>query len=148
MFASAVAHAPAAALHGTARPDAIAKLHLIELPIYAMLVVVLLRTFGLPGIAMAWTARAILDAAALSWVSRRILGLAVLPRVRASALLTMPMLLAISALLPTTGLRLLFVVVAGGLFVVAAWQAFLRPAERASVRAWLTGTISRVAPTS
>lgn len=146
VYASAIAHAPATAFYGAGKPDVIARLHLIELPVYAIFVVVLLRLFGLHGIAIAWTARAILDAAALSWLARRKLGLASIPAVNGWALGALPLLLIAAALLPTTGWRLLFVIVVGTGFLAAGWRIFLQASERVALRAFISGAVARVAP--
>ena len=49
-------------LQGLGRPDLVAKFHLIELPLYASLLWVLLKQMGIAGAALAWTVRVSADA--------------------------------------------------------------------------------------
>jgi O-antigen/teichoic acid export membrane protein len=65
LFLNGVAQIPFGLLQAAARPDLAAKLHLIELPLYLVLVVVLTREFGISGTAAAWTMRVAVDAVAL-----------------------------------------------------------------------------------
>lgn len=57
-------------LHAQGRFRATALLHLLELPLYIALLLLLLRQFGVVGAAMAWVARVTLDSAGLWWLSR------------------------------------------------------------------------------
>jgi len=70
VFINGVAHVPAALLQGSGRPDLCAKLHLIELPCYAVLCWALIRSFGIEGAAWAWVFRVSLDAALLLYMAR------------------------------------------------------------------------------
>lgn len=58
-------------LHAQGRFRATALLHALELPLYLLLLLLLLRQWGAVGAAMAWTARVTLDTAGLAWLSRR-----------------------------------------------------------------------------
>jgi O-antigen/teichoic acid export membrane protein len=68
-----LAHVPFAAVQatGSARPTAI--LHITELVIYVPLLIGLLKLFGLPGAAVAWSIRALIDMVALMLVARVLL---------------------------------------------------------------------------
>jgi O-antigen/teichoic acid export membrane protein len=68
---NALAHIPYARLQGEGAADLTAKAHLVELPIYALLLAVLLRQFGVVGAAMAWSARVTLDFAILDVAAQR-----------------------------------------------------------------------------
>ena len=79
IFANALAHIPYGYLQGIGRPDLTAKLHLVEVPIYAALVWWLVNAYGVPGAALAWTARLVGDAAGLfvlAWRQRQPRGAA------------------------------------------------------------------------
>jgi len=56
-----------ALLEGIGRPDIVAKLYLVELPVNVALVVLLTREFGLTGAASSFAARAVLETGAL-WI--------------------------------------------------------------------------------
>ena len=72
-----MAQAPFALLQGTGRPDLTAKLHLVELPLYVIMLWSLAHTSGIVGVAIAWTVRVVFDAVAMQLMaSRRIPGLA------------------------------------------------------------------------
>lgn len=64
------AHIPFALLQSAGRADLTAKLHVIELPIYIFLIVVLVAAFGIAGAAVAWTVRIALDTAMLFGLAR------------------------------------------------------------------------------
>jgi O-antigen/teichoic acid export membrane protein len=60
---------------GRARDAAI--LHLVELPLYLLLLGALLRAYGIEGVAWAWCARMTVDALIMLGMARRILGSAI-----------------------------------------------------------------------
>src|SRR5207249_410295 len=65
VLVNCVAQLPFTAIQAIGRPDLTAKLHLAELPCYAVAIWFLGRAYGLPGVAAAWTLRAVTDAALL-----------------------------------------------------------------------------------
>ncbi|WP_168708875.1 flippase [Metallibacterium scheffleri] len=65
IFLNSAAHLPYALLQAYGRSDLTAKLHLLELPVFAVLLVAGVHWFGITGAALAWTLRVALDAALL-----------------------------------------------------------------------------------
>ncbi|MHB1669921.1 flippase [Thiomonas sp.] len=65
IFLNSAAHLPYALLQAHGRSDLTAKLHLLELPVFAVLLVAGVHLFGITGAALAWTLRVALDAALL-----------------------------------------------------------------------------------
>jgi O-antigen/teichoic acid export membrane protein len=61
LLVNSIARVPHALLQATGRPSTTAKLHMIELPIYALGLWLLLSRFGILGAAIAWTGRMALD---------------------------------------------------------------------------------------
>jgi O-antigen/teichoic acid export membrane protein len=61
VFANGLASVPFALIQASGRPDITAKIHLLELPLYAVAVYVLTTRLGVLGTAVAWTARTALD---------------------------------------------------------------------------------------
>jgi len=59
------AHIPFALLQSAGRADLTAKIHLIELPLHAAVLVLLTQAFGITGAAIAWFARVLFDAVLL-----------------------------------------------------------------------------------
>ena len=62
VFANGIASVPFALIQASGRPDITAKIHLLELPLYAVAVYTLTMHLGILGTAIAWTARTSLDA--------------------------------------------------------------------------------------
>lgn len=69
VFANAVGSMYYALLHAKGRADVTARLHLIELPLFVILLIFLLHQFDVVGAAWAWSGRMIFDAAALALCS-------------------------------------------------------------------------------
>jgi O-antigen/teichoic acid export membrane protein len=67
-----VAQSPITAVQAAGRPDLVAKLQLVQLPIFLALAWVLLHTFGTVGVAMAWSARVTVEALAAALIARRL----------------------------------------------------------------------------
>lgn len=62
VLANAIAHVPFGLLQSLGRPDLPARFHLIELPLQFVAAWLLISRFGIPGAALAWSGRTILDA--------------------------------------------------------------------------------------
>lgn len=62
---NSLAHVPYALLQANGRADVTAKLHVLELPLFAAMLVVMVREIGILGAAAAWTIRVALDCALL-----------------------------------------------------------------------------------
>lgn len=73
-------------VQGIGRPDLSAKLHLMELPIYVFVLVVLVSAYGVAGAAFAWMLRTALDASALCFLAARLAPTGVRTAVRAAAI--------------------------------------------------------------
>lgn len=67
-------------LHAHGRFRATALLHLVELPLYLAVLVLLLKQLGVTGAAIAWALRVGFDSAMLAWLARRGAGPNVVPR--------------------------------------------------------------------
>lgn len=62
IFFNSLAHLPYALLQAHGRADLTAKLHLLELPLFVLMLVAGVHTWGIVGAALAWTLRVGLDA--------------------------------------------------------------------------------------
>jgi O-antigen/teichoic acid export membrane protein len=71
VFASSIGAMYYAMIHAKGRADITAKLHLIEFPIYLMLLYILIQKFGISGAAIAWVTRTTVDALALAICARK-----------------------------------------------------------------------------
>jgi O-antigen/teichoic acid export membrane protein len=68
VFVNSFARLPFAALQASGRPDLTAKLHLVELLPYLVVLWMLTSTFGIAGTAAAWTLRIAADTLLLFWL--------------------------------------------------------------------------------
>lgn len=74
ILVNSLAWVPFSLVQGVGRPDLTAWFHLAELPVHAALVVLLVGAWGIPGAALAWTLRVVLDAGLLFWAAGRVAG--------------------------------------------------------------------------
>jgi len=74
VLVNVLAQIPYTALQASDRPDIVAKLQLLELPVYVALMLYLSNIFGTVGIAMAWFIRALFDGLLLQAVAVRLIG--------------------------------------------------------------------------
>ena len=127
LFANCCAQVPFAWIQAAGRSDVTGKLHLIQLPVYAALLLILTMRFGIVGTAVAWSVRATADAILLYYASASLfpevdLKMSVIPIVMGLLLLT---LLGATPLVADGTLRW---TVAGGLFgcsiAIAAFLAW------------------------
>lgn len=70
VFANSMGSMYYALLHAKGRADITAKLHVIELPIFIIVLSFMLHQYGIVGAAWAWVGRMVFDTAALAWTSR------------------------------------------------------------------------------
>jgi O-antigen/teichoic acid export membrane protein len=68
---NSLAQIPFVLLQGAGRPDITAKIHLLELPFYLLALWLLISEMGINGAAMAWCARAMMDAGLLFGMAYR-----------------------------------------------------------------------------
>lgn len=131
ILANGVAHIPFSLLQGAGRPDLTAKLHIVELPIYLTLVWVLMKNFGINGVAMAWVLRATADVAMLSIAVRLILP-ATSKTVHLSGLVLAAMLVVLCAGMVPMSLsaKTAYAGLVLCVFVVTTWKLGLDISER------------------
>jgi O-antigen/teichoic acid export membrane protein len=124
-------------MQGAGRPDLTAKLHLVELPLYAAGIWALARGFGLAGVALAWTLRVSFDAAVLSYLAGKAVPVSRAEVRRAVLLIVVPLLaFAASTALETLETKILFAVVMLAVFLGGGWFFGLSARERESLVAW------------
>jgi O-antigen/teichoic acid export membrane protein len=135
---NSLAQAPFALIQAIDRPDLTAKLHLLELPVYALAAWWLIRAVGVEGAAIAWAARVTIDALALFIVAQRLMR-----RLSRSAKqvgwLTLAAVSALAVCLMPTGFAARASLALGVLAALAivAWVTLLGADERALVRRYL-----------
>jgi O-antigen/teichoic acid export membrane protein len=72
LLANCAAQVPFSWIQAAGRADVTGRLHLVELPAYALILAALTWRFGIIGAAWAWTLRASTDCALLLYASRRL----------------------------------------------------------------------------
>ena len=149
VFVNGIAQMPYAALEASARPDLIAKLHLLEMPIYVTGIFLLARSLGLVGVAIAWTLRVTIDAVALLLVARRTLHLPLVPSLGTAWAIPLMLIAFLGAGLATsTALRISYVGVVGALFTILSWKWLLSAPERDVLVGWLRAPREVAVPTT
>jgi O-antigen/teichoic acid export membrane protein len=136
VFFSSLAQIPFSLIQAMGRPDFTARLHLLEVPVYAALLWFLVKGRGIEGAAIAWTARTAVDAAILfglswSWLEtgKREVRRFIAPVVAAIALFVL-------GAFPMDGLsKKIYVASTLCAFAYTAWFGLLDPGERTYARA-------------
>jgi O-antigen/teichoic acid export membrane protein len=122
------------AVQGVGRSDLAAKLHAVELPIYAAVLVLLTKALGLRGVAIAWTFRVTVDTAALLWMSARRLP-EVRPYLWRSTRLfgaLLPVLL-VAGMIDSLVTRIVYVAAVLIVFAAVGWLQVLHHEERVAL---------------
>jgi len=131
ILTSAAASIPITVIQASGRPDLTAKLHLVELPFYVVMLFLLTKTFGVQGAAAAWAIRAAIDMAALLLIARRLIPALKHVTTRAFKHLAFGLtVLAAGTMLPNLPARLVFFAVALPAFAAFAWRFTLESEER------------------
>jgi len=148
VFINSIGQIPFSALQAIGRSDITAKLHAVELPLYAIAIVWLTRTVGLPGVAMAWTLRVAFDTAMLLWLSSNRLP-ETRPALRAPLLIVVVLLGALipAALLQKLGAKVAFDAIVLAAFGIYVWVHLLQADERLMLRRWTQWGQTRLNPT-
>jgi O-antigen/teichoic acid export membrane protein len=137
-FTNGIAQVPLSALQGSGRPDLVAKLHMVELPFYAVGLWFFATTWGLPGVALAWTARVTIDALALLGIATWKMRLPFAPTHGgwwpATGMLVM---FVVAGALGDTVWRVAFLIACTAIFVPLAWFRLLTETERRGLLAWI-----------
>ena len=135
VLANSLALVPFCFVQGVGRPDLTAKLHLLELPFYLGTLFWLIRTDGIEGAAIAWSARMVFDALALFVMAKRFLpASSPMPR-KTKGLLAAATATLILAVLPQELMpKIAFLLVVILSFVPVTWFLILTPEERSLAR--------------
>jgi O-antigen/teichoic acid export membrane protein len=131
VFINSMGQVSFSALQALGRPDLTAKLHVVELPLYAIAVVLLTREYGLTGVAIAWTARVAADTVLLAWLMRRrVMDGSAITRRGFAYLGILGASVALAALPSSSTMRALVVLTILVVSIPVAWRQGLRQRER------------------
>jgi O-antigen/teichoic acid export membrane protein len=147
VFINSLAQPPVAILQGGGRPDLTAWLHLVELPLYAVMLWYLIHRFGIVGVAAAWTLRVVLDTASLLFFAYRAAP-AESPHRSRSLSSTLGALCALMAacVVQGTTAKVVFLLGTAVAYVLVGWTQVIHPDERESLRGWAKLAFNRSAP--
>jgi O-antigen/teichoic acid export membrane protein len=132
-------------VQGAGRPYLTGLLNLIELPIYLVLLISLVRGAGIEGAAIAWALRIAIDAAVLLWLSLKLLDIHIsrLPATVAVAGLAVALLVIGSLPMPVL-VKLVFLAVTGIAMALVAWFVVLTGEERIESRRTILSISNRI----
>lgn len=132
---NSIAQMPFAMIQGLGRSDLTAKVHLIEAPLYLVLLVWITRRFGIDGVAFAWFARAASDMAILLWLSARSFKLRLADVLPHAALLAVGFPAALLGLVATTMVqKTAYTALFAACFFLIATRWGVSPAQRSALR--------------
>jgi O-antigen/teichoic acid export membrane protein len=135
VFINCVSYLPSTLLQGAGRPDLTAKFHMLELPLYGVLLWVMIRGAGIEGAAIAWTIRVTLDAVLLFAAARRYMTAGDrFIRLLSVGIVACLLLLLLAALPVSLTIKSVFLGVSLLTFMLLTWYRALAPDERALVR--------------
>ncbi|GMQ82961.1 MAG: flippase [Rhodothermia bacterium] len=141
VFINSHARVPSGLVQGAGRPDLTAKLHLIELPFYLLILWWLLAAYGIVGAAIAWVLRVAVDTLFLFVMAHRLLSVASPFSLRPVLMAGMALLvLALGAVIPGLVMKGLFLLLVLLIFAVVAWFVILATDERNMIRNRLKAT--------
>lgn len=140
-LANGLGRLPFSLLQGAGRADVTARLHLLELPAYALLLLLLIPRLGVEGVALAWAMRAGADALVLHGLAYRLV-----PSSRAGVCRGLMLLglgataLAAVASLEVLWPRVLLAAALAALTLAAGWRLLFDEDGRTRARRLLGGT--------
>ncbi len=144
VLVNSLGHVPYYLLQGVGRPDLTAKLHLVEVPIHIGLAWFLVTRFGLPGAALAWTARMSLDCLLLTvaacWLTRTPARLLASRELRRSVGTLLALAASLGVLWASTHgfiFHAAFALLLGSGFLLASWYYVLDMEEKWQIKLWL-----------
>jgi O-antigen/teichoic acid export membrane protein len=131
VFINSLAFVPFGLVQSAGRPDLTAKLHLIELPFYLLILWWLLSAYGIIGAAIAWILRVAVDATVLFVMAHRLVPVAS-PFTRQLLLMVGVafFVLALGALIPGLIMKGLFLLLVLLIFAAITWFVILATDEK------------------
>ncbi|HMC56893.1 MAG TPA: flippase [Gemmatimonadaceae bacterium] len=135
VFINAFAQVSFTLVQAVGRPDLSAKFHALELPVYIFALAWAVRTYGILGAAVVWTARVTLDALLLFATAIRLVPDAAALRRRGLIIISVSVLcLALPIAIEGVAWRATLAVAALAVFSTLAWRVLLGAEDKASVR--------------
>jgi O-antigen/teichoic acid export membrane protein len=130
---NSLAYVPFSLLQGIGKADIVAKLQLIELPIYLVVMWLAISNFGIDGAAFIWMLRMVVDASLLFWLTEKVSPVTYLGFKMKGKHIFMLLIILISiipTIIPDLRLKFIFMFVILPSFVILVWKYFLDKAEK------------------
>jgi O-antigen/teichoic acid export membrane protein len=141
-FVTGLAWIPLALLHGAHRPDLAAKIHLVDFPLYALMLWIGVARFGLIGAAFIWSGRLLIENLVIFAMASRFVAASSREIAGACASLALAIgMIVAGAFLPDALGKAIFL---GGLIAVVgmvAWRSLLDAGERTQIIGFLPPTL-------
>ncbi|HIJ59926.1 MAG TPA: flippase [Nitrospirae bacterium] len=99
VFLNCIAFIPLSFIHALKRPDITAKIHLVELPFYILILVVLTNEFGIKGSAITWTLRTGIDGLIMFYMSYKLMNETLSVIIKNGAIIIMSLLFSLVGLI-------------------------------------------------
>lgn len=135
VFFNSLANVPFGLIQSAGRPDLTAKLHLVELPIYVLVLWLLMDSYGIEGVAAAWMFRVALDASVLFITSNRLLFIPLSSHFRSIFIMFSALLfLGVGAVISDISTKFIFLSLTFLGFSVITWLWLLNIQEKEKIR--------------
>ncbi len=141
IFINSLAQVPLTLIQGIGRPDVTTKVHLLELPCYLAVLLLLLSRYGIEGAAIAWCLRVTMDATILFMLAHRFLPVPCKDMHRALWIQSAAAFLFAMAALPLSLLhKTFFLITVLFCFIIFAKSAMITSEEKA----WIKSTYANL----
>ena len=143
VFINGHAYVPSGLVQGAGRPDLTAKLHLLELPFYIMVLWWLVGSYGIKGAAIAWVMRVALDATLLFIMAHKLLSSESPLTMKSVTIHCISLFLLIfGGVVTGTIIKLLYLFSVISFFLVLSWFVLINKEEKEFFKNWLNKIIS------
>ncbi len=140
VFINSIGQIPYTMIQSTGRPDFTAKLHLVELPIYLLMLWFMLSKFGIIGAAIAWTVRVSIDTMLLFRLAQLFLSPDIfihhVKKVAFGAFISFSLIYISTLMNEMLLVKVLFLMFVLILSAVISWFMILSPDERKFAQTW------------
>ena len=137
---NSLANVPFGMVQAAGRPDLTGKLHFIELPFYILLLWILLDSYGIIGVAIAWTVRITMDAFILFAISKKILKVEYIIPLRSLVVICITLfLLIVGYIISDPLMKVIFIIISVPLQLIFSWFFIMSTNERNIVSRRLRG---------
>ena len=124
-------------IQGAGRPDLTAKLHLLELPVYVVLLLWLLAEFGIVGAAIAWVLRVVIDALMLFLLAdKKVLSDGAFNTLWLAVMLAAVAIAAAGGFISASPVKVAYAVGVLAVFAWIGWTKILTAGERSARRSF------------